>query len=860
MRPLGPRRIKKKKRGSRAFGPAPTYGDSSFNDSSRQIDDNRLNKIGSTTSGQTSSYLVSPRDTTDSYTSKLHSSSTANSRILPGMQSRSVSQPAKAAFSSPITQQSKPYHENSSSSGSGSQTIHIRAHSADDPMRVYMFTSNDRQAGETSTCICICLAKKSQRDLVYSQWKEGSSPASAFTFDEKHCSGTEVSVRLLGPLFEDHFEDVSSSSLATSENIVRKPSNVDDSKKKSKRTKKKKCGFLIKFWWVEGRPCWKTISVQAASSYLPFDFRSSVLVSRQGEAYCQRIFHMTLKQHKPEYGKAESHSLIITSASEDVFPFSMHRDCDIPVCSRSFDPRPGHVYDHKEGEDCRLTSSDLLYAQVCAERFERSCGKYALIIATNGMDRSLRKHVVNAAKLERVLHDLGYAITRIIGADATQDNILTSLRTMIRPPEPPSRGMGRGGWWAGGSASASALVFISMDNVPGTGHTASNSPMIDEMGASGLSGLQCVDRKVLYFHQVRKALISGGRAQRPYYLQGYEKINTNSKKYRQKVVSKSARILCIVDGSLDASEDAELRGHQTLIQHGSHTQRSECDRPMESSEVTSVQMLLMPYLSTAANDDVQSKMAEPGEDSLYTSILINGLKNKLFRKTKQWMASKRRVDSISAGMLVQYLELQAMIHIKNHRLHISLPKLYHLYPGTISHPDVTNRKLQFHFYRSWKHQQRLNRARYMKVLKNNALERSLQVQASAKHLAFLNKKLSTQLALKKELQISLSKLDLSVSPVTAPGTKLTMRNKQSSPRSRKLLFKHSRNRPPGPGAVPGRRQGPLKRTAFISDINGRRIKSPKRPHSASRMHRTSRIVNRPSSAHTRKHVSENRHR
>ena len=604
--------------------------------------------------------------------------------------------------------------------------------------------------------------------------------------------------------------------------------------------------------------------VGAWPAYAPIDIRCSALVARQGEAYCQRIFHLA-QQGLPNTSQTltsrvngrllsrDASDIIITSISEDVFPLSLHRDCDVPVSPRSFEREPGDMY--VERDDDRLTGADLEEAQYYAQRCERPCGKYALIVASGD------SRVADARRLEKSLRGLGYAITRVLGTDASDTNVRTALEHMVRPPEPPGRGMGRGGWWAGGASAASVLVYISLDTAPATNRSQADAPPPPSDQTQG-KAMVCANSTAFTFDDVRSALLAGARAHRPFYLQGYRHRRTTSRVSSGggKAESQSARVLCIVDGKLDASESAELRGYRTVVQYGLDARDSSCEQPMDGTEVASVQMLVMPFVSTArqqrrqqdASDD-RTGSPTPPFASLHVSLLTEALAGGLFKAKMATAASpqgkgqkkkktkpRSNKDSVSAGMLVAHLEKKAAGQTRILRPPLSSPMLLHLYPGTISHPDVTNRQLQLHFRRTNKHQRRIDRARHQRALRERAKKNKLRAEASARHFEFLNQKYTEQVTVKHGLQRSLSRLGVPASPVEA------------FPRSESAGGLRRRSSPRAKHQQLNVRKGPLKRTEFISDINGRRISPPRRPRSAAARGRVRRPVSaagmRPASA------------
>eukprot|EP00946_MAST-07B_sp_MAST-7B-sp1_P002634 g2634.t1 len=483
MRPLGPRRMKKKKK-KRWLDPEPSThdgGDSGEHSgkatSITKVDqDIEIAQLTKQPSSASSTTAIS----TPNRVNTMSPSSLPPQQLLHPKHEEMCIAPSKPLQQPISTSPLRKPPENKTHPTSVAATQTFVPHSPKDYMRVYVFAAPSHASHQglpqshMSRTIGVCLALASQADRVAAMWADGNAPSSDYTTEDNSASGCEVTVRLLGEVFEGSYED--------------------------------------------------------------------------------------------------------------------SRDS---------------------------TVTDLNAAEYFAERFERPSGKYALIIASGGTVTNTgdneTSRITDARLLEKSLRGLGYAITRVTGDDASKVNVLTALENMVRPSEPPGRGMGRGGWWAGGASATSTVVYISLDAASSTTAAKMVNAGVMLQAQASSNGLSCADGNIVTFEDIRKSLLAGARAHRPFYLQGYRHpTHTNGvSSKRARITTQSARVLCIIDGQLDVDERSKLRGHETVVQSGLRTVESLCEQPMDCAEIASVQMLVMPFIPEC--HDIETMFQPKGE-------------------------------------------------------------------------------------------------------------------------------------------------------------------------------------------------------------------------------------------------------
>lgn len=521
------------------------------------------------------------------------------------------------------------------------QTQSIAKHDPSNPMTLYILGQSDLS---TKPYVELWLGQENQLEEILS--KRASSSSSLFELnDTKHLMGEEVLIELKGAVFN----------------------------KKSK----------VKMWWLEGRIVSDVIEV----GKWPLDPRPvycTAYITRRGEAYCKVPFVLGYdtdsKEAYTNIGKSgydgytgntgnngSKKVISVLNVEMPFWPRSLHRDCDVP-CTQRYDEEPISKWETTPN------------------------GKYALLIAADDNENRSCGRVADAQKFEKILKRLGYGVIHFYGttSNITHDIIQYGLQHCLRPAE-PSKQIGRGGWWAGGSRSAEVLAFISVPYE-------------------------------LKFKILRKHLLIGSRSSRPYYLQGYSQNILN----RREMLT--SRILMLVDNVIIPTDYEYVKGNCTEIQMGSvktsdnnvlsSNTKSKCV-PMLCGQNISVQCLSMPYQPNNYNDSNQSegeisKSVLPQNfpiQSIFVKCLIKALAGDGFQNK---LNSNYITASDICNLIEKYSKEFSLLDNNNdiqlpYIRETSAPRLVHIYPNPVVHPDVENIDLQLWFRRTKKN--------YKKVLK-----------------------------------------------------------------------------------------------------------------------------------------------
>ena len=492
----------------------------------------------------------------------------------------------------------------------------------------------------------------------------------------------------------------------------------------------------IKLWWVEGRPVSGVIEV----GQWPQDPRPiycTAYISRRGEAYSRVPFMLGLETRK-DGGK----KVVVNEIGLPFWPRALHRDSDVP-CTQGYDDEPMKKW----------------------ETIPK--GRYAILIACDGNrtddggngNRTERGRVSDARQLERVLRARGYSIVRFYGNSVDASVVQHVLKHVLRPPEPP-RQMGRGGWWAGGSRSAEVFAFVSV-------------PFSME------------------FQTLRSDIMIGGRCARPYYLQGYTQPISN----RRDMLT--SRILLAVDNLIVPSDIDFIKGSCTNIQVGAQNIIQEQDGgnvtcvPMQCGQNVSVQCLSMPYyLTNSTQSSTQNSTQNSTQSTHSTSDNGSSICSMFVRCILQSMSGNKRLlknkvtkDYISTSDLCSAIEKLTRDAVQNNGVgylrETCAPRLLHVYPGPVVHPDVSNINLQLWFRRTKKEQHKVHKER-QKIRKEVQKRQILTAQRKKEdHSMSMQHALQSMHGVMLKSKIDAIKKDMKSSPKTGrfPGRRRRRKQK-----------------------------------------------------------------------------------